>query len=175
MPQAGASAFARQYPSLPRGEPALASAQIPKNHKGAVRTLEARSSTDLVLVVSSSDAEPVPARVAAEKAEKEVGGFGTRSYCRWIRAIDDRPVVHLAENLQTAEVPRPVMSVSSLALIGNASAHNTWDEDVSPIRGIFDKETRRKPLAFAADAAAMAIGCCFGTRSRRRIVGGVAE
>jgi hypothetical protein len=30
-------------------------------------------------------------------------------------------------------------------------------------RDIFDKETRRKPLAFAADAAAMEIGRRFGT------------
>jgi hypothetical protein len=58
-------------------------------------------------------------------------------------------------------------------LIGNASAHGIGPKTCSPSRGIFDKETRRKPLAFAADAAAMAIGRWFGTRSRRRIVGGV--
>ena len=42
-------------------------------------------------------------------------------------------------------------------------------------RGIFDKETRRKALAFAADAASMAIGGCFGTRSRDGIVDGELE
>jgi hypothetical protein len=39
----------------------------------------------------------------------------------------------------------------SLALIGNASGQTFGAEEVS-IRGVFDKETRRKPLAFAADA-----------------------
>jgi hypothetical protein len=41
--------------------------------------------------------------------------------------------------------------VLSLALIGNASGRTVrvW-EKVDP--GVFDKETRRKPLAFAADA-----------------------
>ena len=65
--------------------------------------------------------------------------------------------------------------VMSLALIGNASAHRIGAKTYSPSRGIFDKETRRKPLALAADAAAMAIGGWFGTRSRRRMVGGVEE
>jgi hypothetical protein len=45
-----------------------------------------------------------------------------------------------------------VPSVVSLALIGNASAHEGRGEDLYPSRGVFDKETRRKPLAFAADA-----------------------
>jgi len=40
----------------------------------------------------------------------------------------------------------------SLALIGNASANEGRGEDLYPSRGVFDKETRRKPLAFAADA-----------------------
>ena len=39
----------------------------------------------------------------------------------------------------------------SLALIGNASGQTRGVEGIS-IRGVFDKETRRKPLAFAADA-----------------------
>ena len=39
----------------------------------------------------------------------------------------------------------------SLALIGNASGQIFGAEGIS-IRGVFDKETRRKPLAFAADA-----------------------
>src|ERR1019366_7633395 len=50
---------------------------------------------------------------------------------------------------------RPVQSddsVWSLALIGNASGQTLGVSGVS-IRGVFDKETRRKPLAFAADAA----------------------
>jgi hypothetical protein len=69
----------------------------------------------------------------------------------------------------------PVVPGSSLALIGNASAREIGVRPRSPIRGIFDKETRRKPLAFAADAAAMAIGGWFGTGSPRRIVGGLLE
>ena len=36
-------------------------------------------------------------------------------------------------------------------------------------RGIFDKETRRKPLAFAADAAAMGIPSKFGTPGHGRL------
>jgi hypothetical protein len=45
-----------------------------------------------------------------------------------------------------------VPSKWSLALIGNASAHEGRGEDLYPSRGVFDKETRRKPLAFAANA-----------------------
>jgi hypothetical protein len=43
------------------------------------------------------------------------------------------------------------LDVSSLALIGNASRQTLGAEGIS-IRGVFDEETRRKPLAFAADA-----------------------
>jgi hypothetical protein len=39
----------------------------------------------------------------------------------------------------------------SLALIGNAS-DRTHRRKIMRTRGVFDKETRRKPLAFAADA-----------------------
>jgi hypothetical protein len=39
-----------------------------------------------------------------------------------------------------------------LALIGKASARESRGEDLYPSRGVFDKETRSKPLAFAADA-----------------------
>ena len=39
----------------------------------------------------------------------------------------------------------------SLALIGNASGQTVGVGGVSN-RGVFDKETRRKPLAFAVDA-----------------------
>jgi len=38
-----------------------------------------------------------------------------------------------------------------LALIGNASGPTFARRGIS-IRGVFDKEVRRKPLAFAADA-----------------------
>ncbi len=38
-----------------------------------------------------------------------------------------------------------------LALIGNASRQTFARKGIS-IRGVFDKEVRRKPLAFAADA-----------------------
>ena len=41
---------------------------------------------------------------------------------------------------------------SSLALIGNASGQRAGDGVGLWIRGVSDKETRRKPLAFAADA-----------------------
>src|SRR5437016_8566401 len=39
----------------------------------------------------------------------------------------------------------------SLALIGSASGR-FWARAGSRIRGVFDEETRRKPLVFAADA-----------------------
>jgi hypothetical protein len=51
----------------------------------------------------------------------------------------------------------------SLALIGNASADDSRGETCTSSRGVFDKETRRKPLVFAADAAAMDFEYCFGT------------
>jgi len=44
-----------------------------------------------------------------------------------------------------------ILEVWSLALIGNASGQTFWAEGISN-RGVFDEETRRKPLAFAADA-----------------------
>jgi hypothetical protein len=37
-------------------------------------------------------------------------------------------------------------------IIGNASGQTFWGGVGISIRGVFDKETRRKPLAFAADA-----------------------
>jgi hypothetical protein len=36
-------------------------------------------------------------------------------------------------------------------LIGNASQQSLGEEEIS-MRGVFDEETRRKPLAFAPDA-----------------------
>ena len=71
--------------------------------------------------------------------------------------------------------PASAWSKWSLALIGNASAHKFGTKTCGPSRGIFDKETRRKPLAFAAYAAAMAILGCFGTRQRAGIAGGLLE
>ena len=50
--------------------------------------------------------------------------------------------------------PLPLPHISSelpLALIGNASGQTFARRGIS-IRGVFDKEVRRKPLAFAADA-----------------------
>jgi hypothetical protein len=44
-----------------------------------------------------------------------------------------------------------IISGLPLALIGNASGQTFALERIS-IRGVFDKEVRRKPLAFAADA-----------------------
>jgi hypothetical protein len=44
------------------------------------------------------------------------------------------------------------LDVLSLALIGNASAQDAGAKPRSLGRGIFDKGTRRKALAFAADA-----------------------
>jgi hypothetical protein len=37
-------------------------------------------------------------------------------------------------------------------LIGNASGRSLRVWKIKSTRGVFDKETRRKPLAFAADA-----------------------
>ena len=54
---------------------------------------------------------------------------------------------------------------SSLALIGNASGRRV-SVSRGVARGIFDKETRRKPLAVAADALVMGIECSFGTNER---------
>jgi hypothetical protein len=45
-----------------------------------------------------------------------------------------------------------IATALSLAFIGNASAAYIAGKAVDPNRGVFDKETRRKPLAFAADA-----------------------
>jgi len=79
---------------------------------------------------------------------------------------------------------RAQVDVLSLALIGNASADESWLEPRSSCRGVFDKETRRKPLAFAADAGYgdwMALwypGTCIGVAefqeagSRNRIAAG---
>ena len=50
----------------------------------------------------------------------------------------------------TLSLPQSVREWS-LALIGNASGQIFGAEGIS-IRGVFDKETRRKPLGFAADA-----------------------
>jgi hypothetical protein len=44
------------------------------------------------------------------------------------------------------------VGVWSLAFIGNAAVHNGRGAVTEVGRGVFDKETRRKPLAFAADA-----------------------
>jgi hypothetical protein len=51
----------------------------------------------------------------------------------------------------------------SLALIGNASGQTVGGEGISN-RGVFDKETRRKPLAFAADAVRYGISTAVGCR-----------
>ena len=44
-----------------------------------------------------------------------------------------------------------ITSALPLALIGNASGQTFARRGIS-IRGVFDKEVRRKPLAFAEDA-----------------------
>ncbi len=50
------------------------------------------------------------------------------------------------------------MAVKSLALIGNGPARESPGEDgVVSAKAVFDKETRRKALAFAADAAGYGI------------------
>jgi hypothetical protein len=77
--------------------------------------------------------------------------------------------------MDKADVAWRPLAGSSLALIGNASAQKAGAKTCSPSRGIFDKETRRKPLAFAADAAPMGIGGCFGTPSRCGSVGGLRQ
>jgi hypothetical protein len=43
-------------------------------------------------------------------------------------------------------------------LFGNASAHESRGEDIDSSGGVFDKETRRKPPAFAADMAVIFSG-----------------
>jgi len=48
-------------------------------------------------------------------------------------------------------------------LIGNASGRLLGRRGIS-IRGVFDKETRRKPLAFAADAVRYGISTAVGRR-----------
>jgi hypothetical protein len=45
----------------------------------------------------------------------------------------------------------------SLALIGDASGQKTGAQGRNSIRGIFDKGTRRKALAVAADAVSYGI------------------
>jgi hypothetical protein len=49
-------------------------------------------------------------------------------------------------------VPSRPIREWSLALIGNASGRTLRGWKIESSRGVFDKETRRKPLAFAADA-----------------------
>jgi hypothetical protein len=49
-----------------------------------------------------------------------------------------------------------ILAGLSLALIGNASGKQSSGRQ-KYIRGVFDKETRRKPLAFAADALSYGI------------------
>jgi hypothetical protein len=50
------------------------------------------------------------------------------------------------------EAAMSFLSGWSLALIGNASGKLLGWSRGSRIRGVFDEETRTKPLAFAADA-----------------------
>jgi len=64
----------------------------------------------------------------------------------------------MAANSQggTARRTREIVSEWSLALIGNASGTGLGRRRIS-IRGVFDEETRRKPLVFAADAGSYGI------------------
>ena len=55
------------------------------------------------------------------------------------------------------------MADKSLALIGNASGQDGWRSE-RLLRGIFDKETRRKALAVVG--AAMELGARFGIGKR---------
>jgi hypothetical protein len=52
---------------------------------------------------------------------------------------------------------RRITSVLSLGLIGDVSGQRPEYEVENPIRDIFDKQARRKPLAFAADAVSYGI------------------
>jgi len=54
--------------------------------------------------------------------------------------------------IQLATLFEEIAAGLSLALIGNASGQKAGAKGGTWNRGIFDKETRRKPLAFAADA-----------------------
>jgi hypothetical protein len=56
----------------------------------------------------------------------------------------------------------------SLALIGNASEQTLGVEGIST-RGVFDKETRKKPLAFAADAVRADDRAAVIPRKNRRV------
>ena len=80
---------------------------------------------------------------------------------------------------------RQILRGSSLGFIGNASAEQGGGEDVQPSRGVFDKETRRKPLAFAADAYGISMpllhaasdgesaGWCIRSQTFGRLAGSV--
>src|SRR5262249_17482469 len=62
---------------------------------------------------------------------------------------------------QSHSVRNLVLLVASL--IGKASTDDTLGEDVNVGRGVFDKQTTRKPLALAADAAPIEFECQSGT------------
>jgi hypothetical protein len=80
-----------------------------------------------------------------------------------VKALKDRnlrsgypPISTVKSSSRTSPLisPKPVFWIVSglpLALIGNASGQTFAWRGIS-IRGVFDKEVRRKPLAFAADA-----------------------
>jgi hypothetical protein len=71
------------------------------------------------------------------------------SVIAWFRKLS-RIVSHLGSRLWiTSELP---LALLPLALIGNASEQIFGGGAEILIRGVFDKEVRRKPLAFAADA-----------------------
>ena len=61
--------------------------------------------------------------------------------------------------MQTSSMDRERETID---LIGSAPADVAGVEEISG-RRTFDKTVSRKPLAFAADAAAMGIDRCFGT------------
>ena len=72
---------------------------------------------------------------------------GVWSGCVSARTADVKEWIHICNSCWFG-LPTPVWS---LALIGNASGADCRGGGISA-RGVFDKETRRKPLAFAADA-----------------------
>ena len=56
------------------------------------------------------------------------------------------------DSIRQCAADSTILNGWSLALIGNASGRKRSVNSGQTLRGIFDKETRRKPLVFAADA-----------------------
>ena len=69
---------------------------------------------------------------------------------------------NLGRSERPIDEPGVNVSLQTIDLIGSAPADVAGVEEISG-RRTFDKTVSSKPLAFAADAAAMGIEWCFGT------------